>query len=63
MSIPCMGLKPASADISSCNDATEIFFLGVGCAYDSIIHLLINRGESSFLAYPFLKASRQLKFL
>ena len=62
MSVSCMGRKPWSADIPSCNDATEIFFLGVGCAYDSIIHLLINRGEYSFLAYSFLQASRQLMF-
>ena len=62
MSILCMGLKPSSADIPSCNDATEIFFLGVGCAYDSIIHLLINRGQFSFQAYSFLRANSQLMF-
>ena len=57
-----MGLKPSSANIPSCNDATEIFFLGVGCAYDSIIHLLINRGQCSFQAESFLKGKGQLMF-
>ena len=42
--MPRMSSKPTSADMPSCNDATEIFFLGVGYAYDVIIHLLINRG-------------------
>lgn len=33
---------------SSSNEATEIFFLGVGNAYHGIMYLLNNRGKGTF---------------
>lgn len=41
------------SEISSSNDATEIFFLGVGHAYHGIMHLLNNRGKRTFMVGKF----------
>ena len=37
------------AEKSSSNDATEIFFLGVGNAYHGIMHLLNSRGKCTLI--------------
>jgi hypothetical protein len=37
------------SDRSSSNEATDIFFLGVGSAYHGIMYLLNNRGKEGKL--------------